>query len=73
MGWRGLNLDKTLGDAFEALIGAVFVDGEFSIEPVQKILRQILVPFIDRSGLECPKPATRPAAATSSATALPVG
>ncbi|KAG0007392.1 Dicer-like protein 1 [Entomortierella chlamydospora] len=78
-GWSSLDLKKTLGDAFEALIGAVFVDGEFSMEPIQEILRQILVPSIDRSGMECPTfatcsvAATRPAATTSSATVLPIG
>ncbi|KAF9995804.1 Endoribonuclease Dicer, partial [Entomortierella chlamydospora] len=70
-GWDGLNLDKVFGDALEALIGAVFVDGEFAMEPVQEILRQILVPFIDRSGLECLTFASCSAAMTSSTAALP--
>ncbi|KAG0014491.1 Dicer-like protein 1 [Entomortierella chlamydospora] len=63
-GWRGLNLEKILRDAFEALIGAVFVDGEFAIDPVQEILRQILVPSTDRIGMECPTFAARSLAAT---------
>ncbi|KAF9351660.1 Dicer-like protein 1 [Mortierella sp. AD094] len=67
--WLSLDLDKTLGDAMEALIGAVFVDGGFAIEPVQEILSRTLVPFVDRSGLECPTLATSSAAATCSAVA----
>ncbi|KAF9397285.1 Dicer-like protein 2 [Mortierella sp. AD011] len=66
-GWHGLNIDKVFGDVLEALIGAVFVDGEFAIEPVEEILKQTLVPFIDRSGLECPTSATCPI------TVLPTG
>ncbi|KAG0015323.1 Dicer-like protein 1 [Entomortierella chlamydospora] len=38
-GLDGLNLDKSFGDALEALIGAVFVDGQFAIEPVQFLER----------------------------------
>ncbi|KAF9349061.1 Dicer-like protein 2 [Mortierella sp. AD094] len=34
-GWADLGLSKILGDVFEALVGAVFVDSGFELRPVQ--------------------------------------
>ncbi|KAF9359998.1 Dicer-like protein 2 [Mortierella sp. AD094] len=52
--WTKLKLGKTLGDAMEALVGAIFVDAGFDLAPVQDILSSILYPFVDGSYLKCP-------------------
>ncbi|KAF9997384.1 Dicer-like protein 1 [Entomortierella chlamydospora] len=70
VGWYNLNINKILGDAMEALIGAVFVDGGFVLEPVQEILNRTLVPFVERSGLGCPMLSTCSGEMTLPATEL---
>ncbi|KAF9158143.1 hypothetical protein BGX20_003531, partial [Mortierella sp. AD010] len=34
--WKDLHLDKVLGDAMEALIGAILVDSGFVLDTVQE-------------------------------------
>lgn len=41
----GRNRDSNLADAFEAVMGAAYVDGGF--KAVQKIFKRVFVPFID--------------------------
>ncbi|KAF9344451.1 hypothetical protein BGX26_004352 [Mortierella sp. AD094] len=52
--WTDLYLSKTLGDAMEALVGAIFVDAGFALGPIQDVLCRILYPFVDGSDLKCP-------------------
>lgn len=37
---------KILGDIFEAIIGAIFVDSEFNYILVKKVVLQLMMPFM---------------------------
>ncbi|KAF9167082.1 Dicer-like protein 1, partial [Mortierella sp. AD010] len=39
-GWEQMNLPKVLGDTFEAVIGAIFVDAKFELLPVCEGLKR---------------------------------
>ncbi|KAF9109446.1 Dicer-like protein 1 [Mortierella sp. AM989] len=49
--WLGMKLYKVLADTMEAIIGAIFVDCGFELEPVREVLRRTLVPFIEGGGI----------------------
>ncbi|KAF8949706.1 Dicer-like protein 1 [Entomortierella lignicola] len=53
MDMEKLHLNKVLGDAMEALVGAIFVDGGMDLEPVRRIVTRSYMPFIDGSGVAC--------------------
>ncbi|KAF9182335.1 Dicer-like protein 1 [Haplosporangium sp. Z 27] len=50
---ENLHLSKVLGDAVEALVGAIFVDGGMDLEPVRRVVARSYIPFIDGSGVAC--------------------
>ncbi|OLY83702.1 Dicer-like protein 1 [Smittium mucronatum] len=39
---------KFMGDLVESLLGAVYVDSEFSLDTVRKVYNKLITPFIDR-------------------------
>ncbi|KAF9163461.1 Dicer-like protein 2 [Mortierella sp. AD011] len=43
-----LRITKSLGDAMESLIGAVFVDAGFDLGATHEMLSQTLIPFVER-------------------------
>ncbi|KAI8331367.1 dicer-2 protein [Chlamydoabsidia padenii] len=45
--WLSLNIPKVLSDVVESMLGAVFVDGQFHWEPVQRLFEHWLVPLLD--------------------------
>lgn len=45
--WLDFNPPKILSDVVESLIGAVFVDAEFDLDPVEKLFNRLLKPPLD--------------------------
>ncbi|KAI8637061.1 putative dicer-like protein [Parasitella parasitica] len=45
--WLNFNPPKILSDVVESLIGAVFVDSEFNLAPVEKLFDKLLRPLLD--------------------------
>ncbi|KAI8065560.1 hypothetical protein BC940DRAFT_241014, partial [Gongronella butleri] len=45
--WLDLNMPKVLSDVIESMLGAVFVDSQFRLEPVQELFDHWLVPILD--------------------------
>ncbi|KAI8093080.1 dicer-2 protein [Halteromyces radiatus] len=45
--WLSLNIPKVLSDVVESMLGAVFVDSQFDLDPVQKLFEVWLVPLLD--------------------------
>ncbi|KAF8945274.1 hypothetical protein BGZ46_006064 [Entomortierella lignicola] len=50
---ENLHLSKILGDAMEALVGAIFIDGGMDLELVRRVVTRSYIPFIDGSGVTC--------------------
>ncbi|KAF9997431.1 Dicer-like protein 2 [Entomortierella chlamydospora] len=48
-GWENMNLSKVLGDAFEAVVGALSVDAGFELRPMRGVLGRILIPFVEEN------------------------
>ncbi|KAF9360812.1 hypothetical protein BGX26_007574 [Mortierella sp. AD094] len=51
--WSRLGLHKVLGDAMEALVGAIFVDAGFDLRPVEDVLGRTVFQFVDCSDITC--------------------
>ncbi|KAI8070951.1 hypothetical protein BC940DRAFT_253249 [Gongronella butleri] len=45
--WLDFNMPKVLSDVIESMLGAVFVDSQFRLEPVQELFNHWLVPILD--------------------------
>lgn len=45
--WLNFNPPKILSDVVESLIGAVFVDAGFNLDPVEELFDRLLKPFLD--------------------------
>lgn len=46
--WLELTIPKVLSDVVESMLGAVFVDSHFNLEPVQALFEKWLVPLLDK-------------------------
>ncbi|CEG78493.1 Putative Dicer-2 protein [Rhizopus microsporus] len=45
--WRNLNIPKVLSDVVESMLGAVFVDAEFDLEPCSRLFEKWFVPLFN--------------------------
>ncbi|KAI9317068.1 dicer-2 protein [Dichotomocladium elegans] len=46
--WRDMSIPKVLSDVVESMLGAVFIDAGFDLDPVEKVFEKWMVPLFEK-------------------------